>query len=707
MKCWKLFASIFFFLFLVLFISLYVLLSRYDYNSLKPQIIQKVHDATGRNLTFKGDIKLKIGLTPSLAIEGVSLQNAPWGSQPDMITAKHFDVKVAILPLIKGTIQIKRFILIEPRILIETDPSGKSNLAFETPKAQGSEKPKKPQPKKEAIKLPALALNQVRIEKGSFIYKNGQSKKNYEVKLNSLRLEGKNASSPVSLKTKVFYEKEVFEIFGTLGPVAALINPDKPWPVDLTAKNRWVNLSIKGVLQNLKTQPQLDLNVRMEGNDIGAAVQAAGAALPMKGPFKITARLQTKKPKVYQLTSINIKVLASDLSGSASFDLNNLRPALSGDLSSKNLDLKGFFTQPSNSQGQDKTPKLKKHKHDKIFSPDPLSIEGLNKVDVALNIRFDKVLVPKLAIDNLDVEAKAKNGHLVIKPFKARIGEGNFEGHLNLQSQGNRLSLTAGLEITQLNLGNMLKELQVTETVEGTLDGRLNCKSSGNSIATLMGNLDGVIIAIMSQGRIQNKYLDLLGGDLSSSLFRVVNPGGEKEQYTDINCMVSRIDVREGLGEYTVLACDTKRMTLTGEGTINLKTEKLNIALNPAPKEGLSTGGGKVSLSMSELAKPFKLGGTLAHPSLKLDSKRAAMTLGKGMAGALLFGPVGAASSLLGSKTGEENLCLIATEAAQKGIKLSEMKKSGEEKGTVSKAGEGIKNKGGDVGSGLKKLFGR
>ena len=83
------------------------------------------------------------------------------------------------------------------------------------------------------------------------------------------------------------------------------------------------------------------------------------------------------------------------------------------------------------------------------------------------------------------------------------------------------------------------------------------------------------------------------------------------------------------------------------------------------------------------------------------------MAFSKGLGGAMLFGPAGAASSLLSSKTAEDNLCLTATEAAQKGIKLSGMKKSSEEKGTVSQTEESIKNKAQDLGSTLKKLFGK
>ena len=67
-----------------LIIAVYVILSTYNFNSLKPQITKAAKEATGRELTLGGDIHLKIGLTPALVMENVSFQNAPWGSRPDM-----------------------------------------------------------------------------------------------------------------------------------------------------------------------------------------------------------------------------------------------------------------------------------------------------------------------------------------------------------------------------------------------------------------------------------------------------------------------------------------------------------------------------------------------------------------------------------------------------------------------------------------------
>jgi len=136
---WKWILGIAAILFAALIITIYVILSSYDYNNLKPHIAQAAKDATGRGLTLEGNINLKISLTPALVVENVSFQNAPWGSRPELARIKRFEVQVALFPLIFGNINVKRFVLIEPDIMIEV--GGISNLKF--PKKRNPKKLKK------------------------------------------------------------------------------------------------------------------------------------------------------------------------------------------------------------------------------------------------------------------------------------------------------------------------------------------------------------------------------------------------------------------------------------------------------------------------------------------------------------------------------------------------------------------------------------
>ena len=132
-----------------------------------------------------------------------------------------------------------------------------------------------------------------------------------------------------------------------------------------------------------------------------------------------------------------------------------------------------------------------------------------------------------------------------------------------------------------------------------------------------------------------------------------------------------------------------------------MKTELLDISLKPSPKEGTGLSGlGKVSISPGELAKALKLSGTIAKPSIAIDPTQSAMALGKAAGGMVLFGPAGIAASLAGGNTGQGNPCLLAIEAARKGVRPSE-------KSLVEKSTEGGKKAVSGAGEKVKKLFGR
>ncbi len=89
----------------------YVFLSTYNFEDLKPKMVRAVKDSTGRELTLGGNIKLEVGLRPSLAVDDVSFQNSSWGSRPELAKVKRLEVQVALLPLLSKKIDIRRSLL--------------------------------------------------------------------------------------------------------------------------------------------------------------------------------------------------------------------------------------------------------------------------------------------------------------------------------------------------------------------------------------------------------------------------------------------------------------------------------------------------------------------------------------------------------------------------------------------------------------------
>jgi uncharacterized protein involved in outer membrane biogenesis len=693
----------------LLIVAAYVILSTYDFNSLKPQITKQVQDATGRKLTLGGDIRLKIGLTPSLAVENVGFQNAPWGSRPEMAKIKRFEVQVALVPLIFGNIELKRLILVEPDILIETDRSGKSNLEFETQKKAISEKPKPGTPQKKEMTLPALVVNEFRISKGQLTYRDGRSGKTTVVALDSLTANAPGLERPVKLELKGAYNGKPLEAEGTIGPLAALTDVTRPWPLNMTAKAFGATITLDGTIKDVFAQRGINLKFVVKGNDLATLEKAFGESAPVKGPFDVSGRLTDPAPKTYRISDLKAALGDSDLGGTAEVQMAGERPAVTAVLASHKLDIRSMLPQTGGSgpaksgekpaSGSSKTTA----QGDKVFPDEPLPLDALKVVNADVKIQAGQVLLPKLALNNLSLSMNLKNGNLEVKPFKAVVAGGRLDAQLDLQGQGKVAVASTAMKIEQLDLGLMLKEVKGIESMEGRLDADITIKGRGSSVAGLMGSLDGKSVINVGKGKVDSKYIDLLGGDISSSLFKLLGltPGS---QFTAVNCLVSGFNIKDGRADTTALVLDTDQMSVIGDGEINLKNETLNLALNPSPKGGIGSGStGKVTASLSELAKAFRLSGTLAHPSLGVDMTQTAATLGKMVGGTALLGPIGLAAPLVSEGQVNQNLCSTALEAARKGVKMSTLVKQEKKQapGPASPAEQGIK----ELGKGLEKLF--
>jgi uncharacterized protein involved in outer membrane biogenesis len=681
-------------------VTVYIVLSTYDYNHLKPRIALAFKEATGRELSLAGNISLRIGLAPTLAVENVGVQNASWGSQPEMAQIKRFELQVALIPLIFGSVDVKRLILIDSDLLIEVSNSGKSNLDFikktEAPSIKEEERAK------EKVKL---TLHEVRLESGRITYRNDKSHKTHVVTVDRLTATAGGAASPLELRLKGSYNQEPFEITGTLGPLAALTSSGEPWPVDLSLKAAGANLTLAGTVKEMPKMKGIDIRFRANGKDLSTVSHLLSKPLPLKGPFDGSGRFTELQIEIYKISDLKAELGGSDLTGSAELDLSSRRPLVKAGLLSKKFDFRPLFAgrkeKPGPAEGSGRAGP------EAVFPDHPLPWDALKEVDATVNFQASEVLAPHLAAQNLTVKITLEDGRLMVKPLKALVGGGTFDGYLGASPQGKVAEVATAMKIEHLELAAVAKDLNVSNVNTGLIDVNVNVRARGGSIAGLMAGLDGRTVLVMRHGRIGSEYIDLLGADLSSSIFRLLDPFRVQPSYTPIDCLVSGFSIRNGLADTTALVVNTKEMSVVGDGYVNLRTEGLDVALKAFPRGGIKTGvAGKVSLSLGELTQPFRLAGTLAHPSLAVNLNQTAITVGKEVGGVLLFGPAGALAGLVEKSSGEKDLCSVAIEAAQKGVKLSFLETQ-KKKGVLGEASENVEREIGAAGKELQRLLGK
>lgn len=145
-----------------------------DWNAYKPQVIEAVQKATGRQLAIDGNISLSLLPSPTLSVGGVRLANLPGASAPDMAKLKSLDVSVALMPLVSGNIQITKVTLVDPVVLLEKFPDGRVNWQFVPgPGANAGTAAAPGTPAPGGGAMPAVSVDNFAIVNGTIIYRAG------------------------------------------------------------------------------------------------------------------------------------------------------------------------------------------------------------------------------------------------------------------------------------------------------------------------------------------------------------------------------------------------------------------------------------------------------------------------------------------------------------------------------------------------------
>ena len=666
---------------LVCFFVIIVVVSTYDYNKFKPMITGIAKKYTGRELTMAGDIKVKIRLSPTLQINNVSFQNAPWSSYPKMIHANRIEVQLALIPLIKGNINVKRLTLLNPDLLIEINKSGKTNLEFNLPEKK---KVQVTPAKKDEDETALFDFKEILIKDGRLTVKNHQKNKTFILNIDQGSRKSAKFMGDGDIELRGSFNDIPLNVSGKIGSLAGITDPDVPYPLDLKGDIDKIKFAISGKIQDPIAAKGIDVKFSVKGDDLAEIENITRKPLPIKGPFQISSHLIAAKPEKIQASDIMIQLGDSKLNGSVTLDRSGEKPRVSGDLFSEILDLRQMLINRGKmaADAEEKATKPER-KLEKLFHNTPLKLDGLHLFNAAVDVRINQLLLPKLAFDNIVAKVRLQNGNLIVDPLTASIGGGKLVNRLNVQAKENMAFIDVNVDIKQMNLGQMLKKLEITQALEGILDLDINLKGQGKSVAALMAGLNGDVVASLGEGKIPTGYLGFISADISSTLMRLINPFGEKIDSARINCAVCDFNIINGIAKSKVIMIDDPQKTLFSQGKINLKTEALDFHIETHPKEGIGTQDtGKLSISLSKITKPFKLGGTLANPSLEIDIVDTAKTVG-----AALLGPVGWAYLLVSGSSGKAHPCQKALEIAGKNA-AGKTSKTGKEKEVTSESEE-------------------
>ena len=677
------------------------ILKSMDFNEYKGLIAEQVKSATGRELKIAGDLNLEISLTPSVAVEGVTLANASWGSNPEMISIKRFAAEVSIMPLLSGTVDVNRVILEGVNVVAETDKSGKGNWVFKVPEKEDEDE-KAEEKSSESTVLPVVRM--VSIKDVNVTYIDGVKGETTKLAVSNVGVQADGADAPLTIDVAGSINGQSFTVAGNFGSINALLAGGM-FPLKLDVAALATTIKVDGQAGTPDGKPAADLKLDVSVPKLSDTMSAAATLVPALKEVKLppVETLTVSSNAKYSgttlaLSALDLKFGSTDLAGDVSVNLGGAKPSVNGNLSSNLINLDELLPKDDGAKTAESAPA--KNSDGKIFPADPLPLDGLKAANVKLGFNGKKVVVKGIDITDTSVELSLQNGRLQVKPGATVFG-GGIKGDVVVDGSKDTPSLKSVLNVTQLDYGLALSSQGMKDIANGKVDVSVDVAGSGGSVRQIMAGLNGKTRIVTENGRLESGALNIISTDL-------LNVFDSKDDKT-IRCGVVHFDIKSGMADARAIIFETGGISVIGTGNVDLKSEKPKLRIDPRSK--------KANLASAAMV-PVDIHGTLAKPDWTIDAAAAAGNVAAGAArtGAAVA-TMGlsllvekAVSSATGAVVDETDYCVPAL--AGKKVVPGEMKSAEAPKKSTSEpaatTAEPKKPAGAVEGitSGLKGLFG-
>jgi uncharacterized protein involved in outer membrane biogenesis len=294
-------------------------ISQMDPNDYRGTLGDVVENFTGRRLQVGGDLRIRLVPGPSLEANDVRFANAPWASQPDMARAERLRAEFAWLPLLKGQVVVRRLVVLEPEVFLETDAQGRGNWEFAD---IGEPAPELDRDSGVPSDGAAIHLASVDIENARLDYLHGPTSRRVAVDLDQLSFGSLGPGKRVALTVRGNYQDLPLSVIGRLGAPGAILR-NEPVEVDLEGVFGDANFTLNGHVGKPLEGKDLNLSVAFETPTTLALVELAGLELEEVGPVNLAFTVREQGGR-FDFDDIRMTARPRDTDASLSGSFKNL-----------------------------------------------------------------------------------------------------------------------------------------------------------------------------------------------------------------------------------------------------------------------------------------------------------------------------------------------------------------------------------------------
>jgi len=408
-----------------------------DVDKYKPEIEKQVSSAVGRPFAIKGPLKLSLFPWAGVALSDLHLGSPPGYAEKDFLSVKSFDVRLKLLPLLSKDIQVQRFVIDGPKIVLEKNKAGHGNWeGWGAPQEKTAPQAGPPPASKEPMRglpLKSLAVGEFAVRNGSVVYVDQSSGARREVTDLNLELKDVSLDRPIRLAFSAVMEAMPVSVEGQIGPVGPEPGKGKI-PVDISVKAfNEVSVNLKGQVQDAMTGPQFELALAVD------PFSPRKVFASLKAPFPVA----TADPDALNRVGVRSKIQGSTQQvrlsdGVLDLDESKLafsatakdfaKPDLSFDLNLDKINLDRYLPPPPEKGATDA-------KQDQPAAPGKTDYLPLRTLVLDGKAHVGALTARGVKIQDIDLKTTAHNGLIRIDPLLANLYQGTLAANAALDAR--------------------------------------------------------------------------------------------------------------------------------------------------------------------------------------------------------------------------------------------------------------------------------
>ena len=600
-------------------IAVIVLTMLIDVEKYKPQIEQQVAKATGRTFTLGGDLKPSFFPWIGIRLSDLHLGNPAGYKEKDFISVAALEVRVKLLPLLSRKIEVKRFVVNSPRIVLEKRKDGRGGWENIGKPAEKAAAPAKEQPDtaaKNELPIKQLMVGEFSITDGKIVWLDQTTGIRKEINDISLALTDVSFDKAIGVAFSALADQKRVQLKGTVGPMGT--RPGKsPIPLDLAIQLLdQVDTRVAGRIDPSAAPLTFDLSISIAEFSPRQLITRLGGKIPLEPAdekalnavalsFKLNG---TPERVVVSGGKFKLDDAHADFSAQAGeFD----KPNLKIDLQLDRIDLDRYLPPPAAEKtgtGMEKKPEASAPAPKTDYSP-------LRRMVLDARVRAGALKVKNARMQDIEVKISARNGMIRLDPLSLNMYTGNVTATGTVDVQKDQPATSLRLALNGIQAGPLVQDLMAKELIEGALAAEIDLNFIGDAPGAIRRTING-------KGDLNFNDGAIVGIDLASMVRNVQTAFGlgqkpKEKPRTDFAELLLPFTITGGVFKTDASKLNSPLMRVLAAGSADLTKETLDFRVEP---KFVATIQGQGDTSQrAGLMVPVIVSGTFESPKFKPD----------------------------------------------------------------------------------------